>query len=211
MSRRPSATSLPRPRCGPRSRWRFVRSRETPEWASSFVVPSKAGAGPWRKTSACVCASPGQPWIGSGSTTSWPPSSPDRAPTSRVGWPCGRAWSARHGPRSARLVGSVPTRPGSRASSRPPRSSAPSWTHCGPPSPPPPWCATCCRPANSWSGTPPACSPRTSGSCFSGAGARPSSPPPGAPTISPCWTRPPSSREVGPARMGTSSWTRPRT
>ena len=50
-----------------------------------------------------------------------------------------------------------------------------------------------------------------SGSCFSGAVARPSAPPPGAPTIWPCWTRPRSSRAVGPARTGTSSWTRPRT
>ena len=70
---------------------------------------------------------------------------PARPRTNRGGWRCGRVWSARHAPLSARRVGSAPTRPGSRASSRRPRSSARSWTRCGPPSPPPPWSATSSR------------------------------------------------------------------
>ena len=69
----------------------------------------------------------------------------------------------------------------------------------------------CCRPAASSRGTPRGCSPRPSGRYCSGPvtpGCRPRR---GAPTTSPCSTKPRSSAWVGPAPTATSWWTRPRT
>ena len=49
---------------------------------------------------------------------------PARSLQGRVGWRCGPAWSARPGASSARRAAWAPTKPGSRASSRRPRSSS---------------------------------------------------------------------------------------
>ena len=66
------------------------RVKGDPRWASSCGAPSTGGAGRWRETSACACASPGRPWSASGSTTWSPPSSPGPLPTSRAGSALGR-------------------------------------------------------------------------------------------------------------------------
>ena len=210
-SRRPSATSPPRQRSGPRNRWRFVGSKETPAWASSFGAPSRAGAGPWRKTSACACASPGRPWTGNGSMILSPPSSLDPPPTSRAGWHCEPRLvsEARTAFRSSgRLGADEAWFEGELTSSEEFGSLVDTlWPSVSP--------NTLVRDLLSsreqlerYALRP--LRPRGGGSCSFGAVARPSAPRPGAPTTWRCSTRRRSSREAAPAPTATSWWTRPR-
>ena len=160
-SRPPSATSPPRQRCGSRSPMEVRRIKGDARMGELLRRALEGRRQPLEEDVSLRVRFAGRPWAANGSTTSWPPSSPGPLPTSPAASPCDPAWSARPGARSAPRVGSVPTKPGSRASSRRRRSSRRSSTRSGPRSPPPPWSATCSRRGASWSGTPPGCSPRS--------------------------------------------------
>ena len=114
--RRPSPTSPPRRRCESRSRWRSVGSRGTPGWASSFVGPRMAAGGLLTEDVSLhvrfARATLGRERIND--LVASIVARPGPYKSGRLALRARLVSEAR--PRSARRDGSVPTRPGSRAS-----------------------------------------------------------------------------------------------